>query len=117
MKPTVVVIQAERITDWASFHEVFAEALGFPAYYGRNMNAWIDCLTYADDANAGMIANPVSPGDLLTLRIDNAESFKARCPEQYEALIEGAAFVNFRRGDLAELPVIALLTSGWFNKP
>ncbi len=65
----VVNIPAGRIVDWDSFHDVFSETLGFPGFYGGNMNAWIDCLTCADDAEGGMVANPVASGDLLTLSI------------------------------------------------
>lgn len=39
---TAIPIPTNRITDWHTFHEVFAATLGFPDYYGRNMNAWID---------------------------------------------------------------------------
>ena len=46
---TVVRLDCDRITDWDSFHAVFAEVFGFPNFYGRNMNAWIDCMTYLDD--------------------------------------------------------------------
>lgn len=114
MHTTVVEIPADRIVGWDSFHSVFAERLGFPSYYGRNMNAWIDCLSYADDPDAGMLAGPVSKGDLLTLRLDGAAEFGKRCPEQYQALIECTAFVNFRRVERGQEPVLALLLSGWF---
>ena len=40
MKPVLVKIPTEQITDWETFHTVFAEILGFPDFYGRNMNAW-----------------------------------------------------------------------------
>ena len=33
-------IDTARIKDWDSFHNVFAEAFGFPGFYGRNMDAW-----------------------------------------------------------------------------
>ena len=34
-----VKIDATRITDWDSFHDIFSECVGFPACYGRNMEA------------------------------------------------------------------------------
>ncbi len=40
-----VRLQTQSIHDWDGFHSVFAKTLGFPGYYGRNMNAWIDCMT------------------------------------------------------------------------
>jgi RNAse (barnase) inhibitor barstar len=45
----VVAIPVSEIDDWESFHSVFQRELGFPAFYGRNMNAWIDCLISADE--------------------------------------------------------------------
>jgi barstar (barnase inhibitor) len=44
-----VRIKTEAITDWQSFHESFKREMGFPDFYGMNMNAWIDCLTYLDE--------------------------------------------------------------------
>ncbi|RYF92225.1 MAG: barnase inhibitor [Caulobacteraceae bacterium] len=114
MQSLVTQIPADRIVDWDSFHAVFADCLGFPGYYGANMNAWIDCLTCADDADAGMISRPVASGELLTLQIDNAAAFAKRCPEQYEALVECAAFVNYRRVEVGHPPVLALLMIGSF---
>jgi len=108
----VIQIPAEQITDWSTFHDVFAAALGFPAFYGCNMNAWIDCLTYVDDPDAGMTKVMVGPGDVLTLQIDAFSAFAARCPEQYAALIECGAFVNWRRvvrGERA-IPALAFYT-------
>ena len=50
----VVRMDCDRITDWESFHSLFAEVFGFPDFYGRNMNAWIDCMSYLDDSEGGM---------------------------------------------------------------
>jgi len=115
MKTTLVPIPANLISDWPSFHEVFADALGFPHFYGANMNAWIDCMTSADEPEAQMLAKAVSPGDLLTLQIDDASDFAGRCPEQFKALVECTAFVNYRRIEVGGRPVLSLLMSGHFS--
>lgn len=109
MRTTVISVPIDRIVDWGTFHSVFAESLGFPDYYSRNMNAWIDCLTYADDEDAGMLSPAIPKGELLALRLDNAADFQRRCPEQFLALVECCAFVNFRRAEVGEGPVVALL--------
>ncbi len=116
METTVVVIPTAGISDWDSFHSVFSDALGFPAYYGRNMDAWIDCMSYVDDPHAGMIAAPVAKGSMMTLRIDDAADFQRRCPEQSRALIECTAFVNYRRIEAGREPVLTLLLGGWFKR-
>jgi len=40
-----VRVDATHIRDWDNFHDVFADAFGFPDFYGRNMDAWVDCMT------------------------------------------------------------------------
>ena len=110
----VVRIPTEEISDWASFHAVFQRSLGFPSFYGRNMNAWVDCLTSADALDDGMVAAEVvaTDGDVLTLQLDDVAAFADRCPEQYEAVIECSSFVNWRRIEVGERPILALS----FNK-
>ncbi|MBL0113992.1 MAG: barstar family protein [Sphingomonadales bacterium] len=115
MRTKVIEIPTSGIVDWDTFHDVFDATLGFPQFYGRNMNAWIDCLSNADDANSGLVANPVSSGDLLTLSIIDAAEFKQRCPDQFETLIECAAFVNYRRRVVGDGPILALLIDGNFS--
>ncbi len=103
----IVDIPVWQIHDWDSFHDVFATALGFPEFYGRNLDAWIDCLTYRDEDD-GMASVTVEPGDVLTLQFGEASAFARRCPDQYAALVEAAAFVNWRRIETGLRPIIAL---------
>jgi hypothetical protein len=117
MQTTVVTIPTDQITDWDSFHSVCKTAFGFPDFYGRNMNAWIDCMTYLDEPPSGMTNISVDVGDLVTLRIDDAPDFRRRCPEQYAALVECTAFVNYRRIEVGAKPILALMLNGWFKKP
>ena len=53
-----------------------------------------------------MSAFPVGPGDVLTLQ--NCKDFRKRCPEIHQALIDAAAFVNWRRIQLRERPILAV---------
>ena len=104
----MVQVDADLITDWQTFHRVFAEAFGFPGFYGCNMDAWVDCLSYLDDPSAGMSSVHVQSGQTLSLVIENAQSFKRRCPEQFEALVECAGFVNWRVVVAGGAPLLAL---------
>lgn len=104
----IATIDTALISDWETFHSVFAATLGFPAFYGRNMNAWIDCMTYVDDPGAGMSAVTVEPGKCLTLQLTEATEFAQRCPEQFSALLDCSAFVNWRRMEQGQSPVLAL---------
>ena len=103
-----VKIDTSKILDWNTFHDVFSESFGFPSFYGRNMNAWIDCMSYLDDSDAGMSEINCSKGDFVVIELTDAKEFKVRCGEQYEAIIECAAFVNFRNLEAGENPLLML---------
>ena len=103
-----VEIAGSKITDWASFHDYFSKALGFPDFYGRNMNAWNDCMTYLDEPEANLTSVHLAPGEVLVLSISGAGDLKTRCPKIYEALIECSAFVNYRRMEKGQPPVLVL---------
>jgi hypothetical protein len=105
---TRVSLDCKAIFDWNSFHEEFAKVFGFPDFYGKNMNAWIDCLTYLDTPEDGMSSVHCEPGTVVTLELENVKDFEYRCPEQYNALIRCAAFVNWRRLEMGEPSVLAL---------
>jgi hypothetical protein len=103
-----VSVNCEKISDWRSFHEVFADVFGFPTFYGKNMDAWIDCMTYLDDPAAGMSTIHCKPGSVLVLELLNVKLFRQRYAELYEAIVDGIAFVNRRRletGDGALLSI------------
>ena len=104
----IVRIDTRRIRDWDTFHEVCAEALGFPSYYGRNMNAWIDCMSYLNDPEVVDTSVKAKPGEVVTIQLDYVDDFAERCPELYGALVESSAFVNWRQIALGRGPVLAL---------
>lgn len=103
-----VHLDGTTITDWDSFHDQFSAVLGFPAFYGRNMDAWNDCMTYLDDPAANLASVHVPPGEVLVLSISGASAFKKKCPEIYDALLECAAFVNYRRIEAGDGALLAL---------
>jgi hypothetical protein len=107
-----VQIDGSKITDSGSFHDLFSKALGFPAFYGRNMNAWNDCMTSLDAPEDGLSAVHVATGDVLVLCISGATDLKKRRPEIYDALVECSAFVNHRRIEMGEQAVLALSFHG-----
>jgi RNAse (barnase) inhibitor barstar len=106
----VVRLNAEQITDWASFHLVCKEAFGFPDFYGANMDAWIDCLTYLTQAD-GMTKFVLSKDEKLFIEVTNTDDFKLRLPAIFAALIECGVFVNNRYLENNETAKIALIFS------
>lgn len=103
----IVDIDLTNVRSWDAFHSAFASALGFMDGYGRNMNAWIDCLTYVDE-DEGTSSVVLEPGDVLTLQVRGARALRATCPDIYAAFIDSAAFVNWRRIEVGERAILAL---------
>lgn len=83
---------------------------GFPGFYGKNMNAWIDCLSDLDDddSEAGMTTVHCERGSVMALEFLHVKAFRGRCPELYDAIVEGVAFVNWRRLEAGQPAVLAL---------
>jgi hypothetical protein len=103
-----VRIDTSRIRDWPTFHDEFNRVFQFPAFYGRNMDAWIDCMSYLDTPDEEMTGVHCSPGYVLTIELSEAQEFKRSCPEQFSHLLECAGFVNWRRTERGLPPLLAL---------
>lgn len=104
-----VIIDAKQIVDRQTFHELFARAFGFPDFYGCNMDAWIDCMARLDEPFSTI---QVSPGQLVTLKIEHADDLKERLPELYSMLLDLSAFVNWRRMESGHTPVLVVAAYG-----
>ena len=113
--PVIVKIPVSEISDWESFHTVFARVLGFPAFYGRNMNAWVDCMESIDSPSHGMTSVHAPEGGMLVMDLGVCTEFAQRCPEQYEAILDSTGFVNYARIDIGQKPVLGL--SFWNQQP
>lgn len=111
----LVRMDMRRITDWKSFHDEFAHVFGFPSFYGRNMDAWIDCMTSLDAPNDGMSSVHCSPPDVVVLQLDHATHLRRHAPDLLDAIVQCAAFVNSRRIDMGQCAVLAL--SYWDDSP
>lgn len=90
-----VAIDTRSITGWREFHAEFASKFGFPAYYGENLNAWIDCMSYlADEANDSSFS--IQPGQTLCMVLPACDAWASMQPEIFKALTDCVAFVNRR---------------------
>ena len=87
---------------------MFFQTFGFPDFYGRNMNAWIDCMSYLDDSDAGMSKVNVEIGEVLVICLSGGSNLRKRCPELFDALIDCSAFVNYRRIETGQQSILAI---------
>ena len=97
---TTIRIDARRISDEKSFHDVFASACAFPSVYGRNLDAWVDCM-----------GDLLSERGALVLQLDHVDDFARQCPGLFQTLLDCTAFVNWRRSAGERKPTLALAYS------
>jgi RNAse (barnase) inhibitor barstar len=95
------------MTDWEAFHDECAKEFGFPDFYGRNMNAWIDCLTYINIGD-GMSLFVLDPEDTLQIELADSETMKTHAPHILDELIQCVRFVNERSLAAGEVPRLEL---------
>jgi hypothetical protein len=112
MNVKIVEIPTDQIVDWKTFHDVFKTVFGFPNFYGANMDAWIDCMSYLDDAGSDMSKITVSKDEVILIKLNNVEHFVQRCKEQFDAFVECLAFVNSRYVEAGGVPILALMPVG-----
>jgi len=102
------ILDTRTIVDRDTFHAASRNAFGFPDFYGCNMDAWIDCLTYLDLGD-GMSRYHLADGEILTVEVRDAEGFATRMPEQTLALVTATAAVNQRYAERGKPPMLALV--------
>ncbi len=103
-----VTIDLKEIVDEQSFHSVFQRVMGFPDFYGANMDAWIDCMTCVDEPDDALSKIHAPRDGVLVLALESVSDFKKRCPEIFDSLSGCAAFVNWRRIERGAPPVLSL---------
>ena len=100
-------LNGELITDWESFHTECEKAFGFPDFYGRNMNAWVDCLSYLRDGD-GMSKFVLKENEVLTIEVQHSEKLRAAAPDIVEELQFCVAMINERCEDYEETATLRL---------
>ncbi len=103
-----VIIDLSKIKDKETFHNVFDDIFGFPEYYGKNMDAWIDCMTTLDNTPSQTKKLTLKENEMLVLQLENAKYLKKNNPKIYDDLIECSAFVNWRRIEKGLQPILIL---------
>jgi predicted N-formylglutamate amidohydrolase len=102
-------LETKGVTDRESFFTVFSELMGFPDFFGRNWDAWIDCMRSVDAPDEGLSQVTVAPGELLHIEIVDAEEFAHRAPELFQHFMDCTAFVNQSRQQMGRPPVLSLI--------
>ncbi|SNS39767.1 Barstar (barnase inhibitor) [Noviherbaspirillum humi] len=102
-----VTLDGAAIADWPAFHAQCRDAFGFPDFYGNNMDAWVDCLSYLRD-DEGMTRFQLGPDELLQIEIANADALRRQAPDILPTLEDCVEMINERYEDYGEKPALAL---------
>lgn len=103
-----VSLDAAQIADWESFHRLSQHAFGFPDYYGANMDAWVDCLSYLRDEE-GMSSIKLAEKEILDITLEHSQHWRDKLPEMLEELQFCVAAINDRYEDYGEAPALRLI--------
>ncbi|MFE4950510.1 barstar family protein [Leifsonia sp. NPDC056665] len=102
----IVRLDAGSWADESAMHQSFSTALQFPGYYGRNLDALVDCLGDVAELDYGWAESETG----LVVVIDNFDHFRSAMPEVAVTvldIISGAAL----RGALLGNRVLCLIRS------
>jgi len=105
----IVRLDTRRIVDKSSFHATFADLMGFPDFYGANMDAWIDCMSSFRDGEANITQVHLGSDERLLIEVTDTEGFRARLPDVFNDLVKCTASVNRRYVDMGGTPAIGLV--------
>ncbi len=105
-----VGLKTDAIYDWTSFHAECQRAFGFPPFYARDMESWVECMATlrSDD---GLVAIKLPAGEMLELELTDTDELRERVPDLIESLVLATAAVNQRFIENGEAPAIALIFS------
>ena len=92
-------IDGATIIDWDSFHDEFQRQLGFFDGYGRNIDAWNDCMRdmYTNGEYKSLTKFDLNDRDTFTLIVTNAAQWKESAPGVYAVFEDCCSFCNSER--------------------
>ena len=88
-----VVLDGTKLTTWEEFHDECSTTFGFPGFYGRNRDAWIDCLT---DIDGGLTRADLQTKEDLLISIENSSTWVTQAPAVVTEFVLLVQDVNIR---------------------
>lgn len=102
-----IEIDLNTIKNWNDFHDIFAEKFGFPDYYGRNMNAWLDVMwDLKAPLEKSQIKVSCGENEMVVLDLLNVANCRKSNPEIFNELIDLVALTNKRWSERGLSPVL-----------
>lgn len=102
-----VDLDGKKITGREAFHDACQAAFGFPDFYGRNMDAWIDCMSTLREDD-GLTKFRLGPDEVLEIRLLHSDTLRRKA-EIFRALTECVSLVNEGYEEAGEKPALSLV--------
>ena len=100
-----VCLDGAAMTSWDAFHTQSQQAFGFPEFYGRTLDSWVDCLSYLRDDD-GMSSIRLGPDDVLQIDILHADAWRVAHPDMLDEVLYCIEGINERYADYGEKPAL-----------
>ena len=90
---TRICVNGATIVNWASFHDEFSRAFRFFDGYGRNRDAWIDCMTdlHGPTALSGL---RLPAGEPIEIVLNDSATLVKSHPEIFAELLRLVRYAN-----------------------
>lgn len=104
----IVHLDGEKIHTWDDFHHESKHQFGFPSYYGNNLDAWVDCLSYLRDSD-NMTKFKLKPYEKISIEINHSAALKKHIPELIDEISYCVTMLNEHYEDYEEAPALELI--------
>ncbi|WP_051258300.1 barstar family protein [Teredinibacter turnerae] len=93
----LVIVDGDEIKDEVTFHSEFKFKLGLPSFYGANMDALIDSLSYLDDKTCNQSKYwQLGKNENMIISIKSSSVFRDNCLEVFMELLDVITATNER---------------------
>ena len=106
MSVVEVVLDGKQLVTWDGFHTECADGLGFPEFYGRNRDAWIDCVS---DIGGGLMRAELQAEAEFLIVIESSAAWAAAAPEiviEFVQLLEAVHMRLREAGSMKQIGVV-----------
>jgi RNAse (barnase) inhibitor barstar len=109
MDTKVIELDFSQVRSTRALHELLSKTFGFPAFYGANANALIDCLSSLRLPEDQMTGWTLAPLEVLVIHVRNLFSAPR---EVWNDFLVAMGAVNAKCDQMGQPPMICLMLRG-----
>jgi hypothetical protein len=106
--PETLRLDGDLIRTWNEFHSQCAAVFGIPEFYGRNLDAWIDCVSDMR-SDSRMTKFRLASGQVLQIELADSGTVRTVAPEIFSGFLDVVMAVNQRGRESGYGPLVSLV--------